>query len=244
MARENGPHQIPSDAAPLATIDLLAGWPEIAAYVPSADLHTARRALITRALVVDDEDPFAVLGRRADCALAFLVIDGAVLKVTTLARRRTLELLGPGDFLAPPLSAERQIESPAVSRYVAHGRASIGVLDDRFRQAARRWPGLSDCLHQSLARQSHHTSMHMAMLHLPRVEDRVAALFADLAERFGVMTPDGIVIELALTHEIIGGLVGSRRPTVSLALQALAADGVLSRLDANRWSLASSALAL
>jgi CRP/FNR family transcriptional regulator, cyclic AMP receptor protein len=80
--------------------------------------------------------------------------------------------------------------------------------------------------------------MHLAMLHDSRAEDRVSALFADLAERFGHMTADGIMIDLPLTHEIIGGLIGSRRPTVTLALQKLASDGVLERLQDNRWKLA------
>jgi CRP/FNR family transcriptional regulator, cyclic AMP receptor protein len=89
------------------------------------------------------------------------------------------------------------------------------------RQAAQRWPGIADFLHDRLAHQTHHASMHLAMLHLPRIEDRLIALFADLAERFGHMAADGILIDLPLTHEIIGGLVASRRPTVTLALQSL-----------------------
>ncbi len=166
------------------------------------------------------------------------------MKATMLSDRAALELLGPGDILAPPLSAARQVESWGVSRYMAHGRASVAVLDDRFRRAARRWPGLSDSLHDRLGRQTHRASMHLAMLHLPRVEDHLVALFVDLAERFGRVTPGGIVIELGLTHEVIGGLVGSRRATVSLALQTLAARGVLSRLEANHWRLAPSAMPL
>jgi CRP-like cAMP-binding protein len=194
------------------------------------------------AVIADHEDVFGALGASASEAFAFVVIEGVVMKATMLRDRSALELLGPGDILLPPLSEARQVESRAVSRYGAHGRALVAVLGDRFRGAARRWPGLSDSLHDRLGRQTDRASMDLAMLHLPRVEDRIVALFADLAERFGRVTPGGIVIELGLTHEVIGGLVASRRPTVSLALQTLAAGGVLSRLDADRWSLASSAV--
>jgi CRP-like cAMP-binding protein len=82
--------------------------------------------------------------------------------------------------------------------------------------------------------------MHAAMLHQPRVEDRLIALFADLAERFGHVTAEGILVAVPLTHDIIGGLVASRRPTVTLALHKLASDGVLERVDGNRWKLARS----
>jgi CRP-like cAMP-binding protein len=84
--------------------------------------------------------------------------------------------------------------------------------------------------------------MHLAMLHLPRIEDRIIALFSDLAERFGQMTPEGALIELDLTHEVIGHLVGSRRPTVTLALQSLAANGTLVRREDARWALDAAAL--
>ena len=70
--------------------------------------------------------------------------------------------------------------------------------------------------------------MHLAMLHLPRAEDRVVAVFADLAERFGRVTTEGVLIDLPLTHEMIGGLIGGRRPTVTLAVRSLAAQGLLS----------------
>jgi len=229
-------------AAPLTTVDLVDAWPETAGLVPSADLALARRALVARVITATDEDLFELLARRAPGGLTLFVVEGVVRKVTSFAGRSALELLGPGDLLAPPLTAARQVESPAVSRYMAHGLASVAVLDDRFRRAARRWPGLFDCLHECLDHQTHRASRHLAILHLPRVEDRIVALFADLAERFGRMTPDGIVIDLALTHQVIGDLVASRRPTVSIALQTLAADGVVQRLDDGRWHLAAGAV--
>jgi CRP-like cAMP-binding protein len=232
------------EAVPLTTIDLVDAWPELARYLPPADLALARRALASRVATVEDDDLFELLETRAPGALTLLIVDGVVLKETKFAGRSALELLGPGDLLAPPLTAARQAESPAVSRYRPHGAASLAVLDDRFRHAARRWPGLIDCLHDCLGRQTHRASRHLAVLHLPRVEDRIVALFVDLAERFGRMTRDGIVIDLPLTHQVIGDLVASRRPTVSLALQALAEDGVMGRLDDGRWHLAPRAVPL
>jgi CRP/FNR family transcriptional regulator, cyclic AMP receptor protein len=164
-----------------------------------------------------------------------------VIKQTTLRARTALELLGPGDVMAPPLTAVRQMESRAVSRYLAHGPTTLAPLDDRFLRATARWPHLAGVLHDRLAQQTHRSSMHLAMPHLPRVEERITALFSDLSERFGHVTPEGIVIAVQLTHETIGGLVGSRRPTVSLALRSLAGDGRLRRVD-ERWLLTRDTL--
>jgi CRP-like cAMP-binding protein len=56
------------------------------------------------------------------------------------------------------------------------------------------------------------------------------------------MTPEGALIDLDLTHQIIGGLVGSCRPTVTIALHALAADGLLVRREDMRWALDPNAM--
>jgi CRP/FNR family transcriptional regulator, cyclic AMP receptor protein len=225
-----------------SAVSLTAAFPEIARAVPREDRPDAERTLIAPVLAARDEDLADVFATVARDVFDFLIMDGVVLKETTLAHRSALELLGPGDFLAPPLSSLRQAESRALSHYLAHGRASLAVIDGRFREAARRWPGLFDILHDRLGQQTHRSSMHLAMMHLPRVEDRIMTLFADLAERLGRMTADGILIDLGLTHEIIGGLVGSRRPSVSLALHALASEGLLIRLGRDRWKLAPSAV--
>jgi CRP-like cAMP-binding protein len=221
----------------------VATLPEIVASVAAEDRPLAERTLIVPLISARDADLADVISTQIPGAFDFLIVDGVVLKETALARRPALELLGRGDLLAPPLTAARQLESRAVSRYLAHGQVSLAAIEDHIRQAARRWPGIADFLHDRLARQTHHASMHLAMLHLPRIEDRIIALFSDLAERFGHMTADGILIDLPLTHEIIGGLVGSRRPTVSIALHQLASKGIVARLEDDRWKLDRSILA-
>ena len=228
---------IPSPA-PVGLLDVM---PEIATTIPAQDRELAARALMMPRLVARDVDLAETLAHTGAKGFDFLIVEGMVLKETRLSNRAALELLGPGDVLGPPLNALRQIESRAVSRYLAHGVVTVAELGARFRHAARRWPGLSDVLLDRLARQTHRASMHLAMLHLPRIEDRVIALFSDLAERFGHMTPGGALIDVDLTHEMIGRLVGSRRSTVTLALQSLGASGTLVRRD-GFWVLDPSAI--
>jgi CRP/FNR family cyclic AMP-dependent transcriptional regulator len=240
---ESSPWAGKQEAVPLtATVSLIAKVPELRSAVPDDALSLAERVLTVPRIDARNEELTDVLQAPPHTAFGFLVAHGVVLKETTFAARSALELLGPGDVLAPPLTAPRQIESRAVSRYLAHGEVVVAVLDGRFRQAARRWPGLLDVLHDRLGQQTHRASMHLAMLHLPRAEDRILALFSDLAERFGRVTGDGVVIDVALTHDVIGRLVGSRRPTVSLALGNLAAEGLLSRWEGERWKLARTAV--
>jgi hypothetical protein len=55
------------------------------------------------------------------------------------------------------------------------------------------------------------------------------------------VTPEGVVVPVALTHEMLGRLSGARRPTVSLALTELSATGAVQRLPEGGWLLSPDA---
>ena len=124
------------------------------------------------------------------------------------------------------------------ARWTASRGAEIAVLDERFVTTTRRWPGLSTVVYDRLAEQLEVAAVRAAIVGLPRVEERVLALFWQLADRWGVVTADGVVVRLALTHAVIGELVAARRPTVSLALHGLADAGLLRRSANRDWVLA------
>jgi len=75
------------------------------------------------------------------------------------------------------------------------------------------------------------------------IDRRLLVLFWEAANRWGRVTPDGVRVRLPLTHQTLGHLVGSRRPSVSVALSALAARGELVR-DGNEWLLRGAPPAL
>jgi CRP-like cAMP-binding protein len=77
----------------------------------------------------------------------------------------------------------------------------------------------------------------MAIAQHPRLEDRLLLLFWELADRFGHMHPDGVHLDLPLTHEVLSHLAAARRPSVSGALSRLADTGSLRRAGRG-WVLA------
>jgi CRP-like cAMP-binding protein len=220
-------------------VSVLRVWPHIVERIDPAERTAAERALVVPLLKARDGDLSAAL---AACdAFGFVLVDGIVLIETTRATVRALEFLGPGDVLAWPVSPTQQRELRGVSRPLAFGQVSLAVLDRRFQLVAARRPRVAEFLHDQMAEQSHRASVHLALLHLTRAEDRVLALFTDLADRFGRVTPDGIRIGLPLTHDLIGRLTACRRPTVSLALRLLQDQGLLTRLADKSWQLAMNA---
>ncbi len=52
-----------------------------------------------------------------------------------------------------------------------------------------------------------------------------------LADRWGHVERDGVVVPLPLTHETIGRLVPTRRPSVSTALKQLSERRLATRRD-------------
>lgn len=190
--------------------------------VPRRELGDGRWAPET--LLNDSARPFAAL-----------VLRGLITQEITLAGRRSADLLGPGDVFRPWRSGDGSVRYQVA--WTATDGAAIAVLDERFVAAAHRWPELSAVLYDRLAERLELASARAAIAALPRVEQRVLALFWQLADRWGIVRPHGVDVELSLTHELIGHLVGAQRSTVSLALQALAAMDLLRRDRAGVWTL-------
>jgi CRP-like cAMP-binding protein len=219
-----------------STVRLLSVDAGLRAAVPADDRRLAERVLVVpyREFEAGSWAPEALLDDSAR-PLAALLLRGVVTHELMLAGRRSANVLGPGDLFRPWRSADTAV--PCASSWSTGGGAAMAVLDGRFLTAARRWPGLSAVVYERLAEQLETAEVRAAITALPRVEERVLALFWLLADRWGVVRPEGVVVELALTHALIGHLVGSQRPTVSLALQALAEGGLLQRADTDAWIL-------
>jgi CRP-like cAMP-binding protein len=204
--------------------------------LPAGERDRARRVILAPAQTFEPGAPLTAMDAGTRNPFAMLIVTGAVLRETCLGERPVAELLGAPDLVETHPEIE-PCTLPSSTRYVVHQPTTVAILDDRFRLAARRWPALFLVLAEQHARQARRASRHLAALALPRVEDRVLALFCDLADRWGRMTPQGIRVDLPLTHAVIGQLVAARRPTVSLALTGLAATGKVVRQDGGSWLL-------
>ena len=236
-------HQAPGGSpATSRGVRLLDVMPDLQLGVPEEERADARRLLVAPLRTLPAGVLEMTFGGEDGFPFALVVLDGVLLRNTYLRERAATELIGAGDVLDTRPDLE-DLSIAMSTEYVVHREATVALLDDRFRRAARRWAGLHDVVHAQLSRQRRRASTHLAILHISRVEERILALFADLADRWGRVTPDGIVIDLALTHDVLGRLVGSRRPTVTLALAVLAEDGALVRHRDGTWLLASSSVA-
>ena len=79
-------------------------------------------------------------------------------------------------------------------------------------------PELAGALLQGLARRLRRTNETMADLVFSDVPGRVAKALMDLGEKFGEITPEGLLVTHDMTQEEIAQLVGASRETVNKAL--------------------------
>lgn len=203
--------------------------------IPEQDLPQARRALtVPTAAVPGGRFDFAgVAARHGDRAL-LLVLSGAIARDVQVLDRTTSQLFGPGDVLAT-CGRDTDSVSARVS-FHAQQPARVALLEGHYHAAARVWPELSALVQHRLGAQSRRLAVQAAILALPRVENRVLAILWHLADVFGNVGSDGVLVPLPLTHERLGRLVGAQRPTVTLALRRLSDAGDAVRVP-DGWML-------
>jgi len=209
------------------TVGLMEVDPDLGRFLTDEELaELARIALVTRD--VTGEIDVAELLQNED-AYGVLIHQGMVLRRIRVGQRATLRLLGPGEMLI--LGDSPRSALVAENDYTAIADTRLVMLDDRLMDAAQRWPRLFAALQSKMAEQNERLVVQLAICQLPRVTDRLLALMWLLAESWGRVTPSGVILPLALTHDALGGMIGARRPTVTLALGELSERGAIVRHD-------------
>jgi CRP/FNR family cyclic AMP-dependent transcriptional regulator len=158
-----------------------------------------------------------------------LVLDGLVLRRVTLDGRTGAELLGNGDLLQPWV-----LQPPYDTLAVEPGwevleQARLAVLDDRFAARVAPTPEVAAALVGRAIERARMLAFQHVASHIPGLESRLLALFWALADRWGRVTPEGVLIPIRLTHATLAELVGASRPSVSTALAQLGRQDLLRR---------------
>jgi CRP-like cAMP-binding protein len=220
------------------TVRLLEVDPELGAHLSQSRRSEAERELVVRThrIAVGPWDVSRLAGASSD-HVGLLVLDGVLSRELVVADQVSAELLGPGDLVRPWQASSGAGLLPVHAVWSVLSTVTLAVLDRRFAAEAARYPELTAALFDRLGERSLRLATTQAISQLTRVDRRLKALFWHLAERWGRVSGDGVVVPLALTHRILGQLVGARRPTVSTALSELAEREELVRRPDGSWLL-------
>lgn len=221
-----------------AFVRVLEEDPELSAGLDAADAQLATRHLVAAVeqIAPGRWDP----GRPPDGGaghLGMLILDGVVMRDVTYTKAACTELLGRGDVLRPwDWEHEVMTVRPTVV-WTALQPLRVAILDRRLTAIAGRWPELVGAITARAVRRASQLATTQATSHLTRVDARLELLFWGLADRWGRVGPDGVVLDLPLTHQVLGRLVGAQRPSVTTALSELARRQVVERRADGAWLL-------
>jgi hypothetical protein len=216
--------------APSELVHILDADPDLAEGIPAAEQDAAVAALVAGATQVRPGawDP-AVLYGESPPAVGVLILDGMLSRQVSVVGRLSTELLGAGDLLRPWDQDGDIGMVPVGIEWQVLAATRVAVLDARFLHAALRWPTVVEQLLCRALRRARWLAFLAGIRQITRIEDRVLVVLWALSERWGRVTPRGVELDLRLTHEQLGRLVGARRPSVTTALGALSAAGRLER---------------
>ena len=203
-----------------------------------AGLPFSRGAIPSVQLAAGPWDPQELMAGEAPFAV--LLVSGLLIRDHALAGTVASELLGPGDLVE--LGQDGDAFVAGAMRWTVLEPTRLAVLDARILGQLGRHPELAARLLQRAGRQIWRASVHRSIAQLPRVELRLLGLLWHLAERYGRVNATGVIVPIELRHETLGRLIGARRPTVSLAVKALADEGSVLRRADGAWVLRHDSL--
>jgi CRP/FNR family cyclic AMP-dependent transcriptional regulator len=220
------------------TISIVDADPELGDLLSVHERDRARRDALARVrrLVTGEWDVAAALEPEVHHR-GFLLIDGLICREVDVMGRRCVELIGPGDVMRPWRWDPDGSHVNAEVGWMVLEDTRLAVLDHGLVVRMNPWPELGLELFSRGTRRAHALAVALAISHHQRVDERLLLTLWHLAERWGRVSPMGIVLPLPLPHQRLAGLVGAHRPAVTTAMGELARSGRISRRADRLWLL-------
>jgi CRP/FNR family cyclic AMP-dependent transcriptional regulator len=230
-----GQHTIPERRSAVRVLDAV---PELAEEISDDRLEGARRhALAATIELAPGRWQASTSDFEGPGAYGLMIIGGLMTRDIVLGQTTASELVGAGDLVRPNdhEGAVSPVQFDVAWNVLEPTR--LAVLDRRFAIVTARWPEVAAAVVRCAVRRSHALTYQIAVGHMTRVDSRLLVLFWHLADRWGKVTIDGIVIPIKLTHAVLGRIVGAQRPSVTTALKTLSDRAALERAADGTWLL-------
>jgi CRP/FNR family transcriptional regulator, cyclic AMP receptor protein len=217
-------------------IQVLAEDVDLGQAIPEDKRLAAQRECLARAVEVAPGPWAAESAMARGTGLGLLVLDGLLLRRVGRDGRFGAEILGEGDLLRPWQLNGGPATLPFQTAWEVLEPLRLAVLDTSFTERVGRYPqAVAELVDRALSR-SRTLAVNMAIVHNPRVEVRLHMLLWHLAERWGRVGKDGVILSKRLTHSVLADLVAARRPSVTTALSRLTMQGAIEPVD-RHWRL-------
>jgi CRP/FNR family transcriptional regulator, cyclic AMP receptor protein len=219
-----------------ASVLVLEADPDLGSGIDKVQWQLAVAASLAPAFELD-RGPWRFAPRPDPGAFGALLLDGLIVIRINAETRAHVELLGPGDVIGPWVGSGQELTLPSVPTTSVVSKARIALLDRRFAVRTARWPEIHAAIMHRMILRTRRLSLQSAINGLSRIEERLEVTLWELAYRFGRVTPDGIMLDLPLTHSQMAEMVAAQRPSVSTAFTRLQDHGRIVHAARHRWLL-------
>ncbi len=230
------PQESASTRPATPTVRLLVEDPDLATKLEPAREILAERACLARARALSPGAWEPESEPAAEGGFGLFVLAGILCRRVGSSKHYGAELIGPGDLLRPWERIADWGSVPRATSWNVITQARVAVLDEEFSRRAAPFPEIAAALTGRALLRSRYLALSIAIVSERRVETRLHMLFWHLADRFGRVRGDSVVIEVPLTHALLSELTAARRPSVTKALIGLRERGILRR-EKRAWVL-------
>jgi hypothetical protein len=166
-----------------------------------------------------------------------LVLEGLAARTVDCDGRTAAELLGPGDVLSPAICGRPHETLDVGVHWTVLSELRLALLDRGFAQRLAAYPEVSVAIAGRSMQRARDLAVRLSIAQFSRVDDRLTLLLWHLAERWGRVQADGVLVRLPLTHDMLSQLIAVRRPSVTVGLGELRRRGSVVPADGGGWLL-------
>ncbi|MFW6242131.1 MAG: Crp/Fnr family transcriptional regulator [Thermodesulfobacteriota bacterium] len=182
--------------------------------------------------------PDETVFHQGDPAREVMVLKAGRVKLTKVfedGRQITLDLRKAGDFLGETVFAE-DAEYPLSAVYL-DPTLVCGFTRETFESIVMAHPAVGLQVIRNLSRRISWLTDRAGSLSAGSLEERLFGLLRQVGREHGTPGDDGVRLDIPLTHEELGFLVGAHRVSVTRAIKSLRESGRLAENDDRRFFL-------
>jgi hypothetical protein len=199
--------------------------------------HLRQRLVARRRMAEPGSWRYELAEAEAVGHFGLLVVDGLLVRTVSLGQRESSEVVGPGDLIRPWEGDDPRLSVSSCSEWRVLVPTTFAELDARFARQAAPYPSIAA---QLLGRSTMRCRalVHQATIaHVRHASSRVLLALWHLADRWGRVTSEGVLVPVPMTHQLVAQITCLQRPTVSAAVSRLTQAGDVSRAAAGGWLL-------
>jgi CRP/FNR family transcriptional regulator len=186
------------------------------------------RFLTEQAVQRDFQSGEAVFLQGDEASSLFLILAGRIKlsKVLEDGSEILLDIRGAGDFIGEYVFSGDWSASPA-SAWCMERTRLCEFTQALFEEIAAQCPNIAIQVVRRFGRQIASLTNRVSSMSIPRLEDRLYRVLADLAREHGTREERGYVIAFPVTHEELSFLVGAHRVSITKAMKSLKDSGYI-----------------